>query len=63
MPSSRMVDVGWNALFKVSADSEYLDEDVRKIVERDSSQLLSVIGFVHGTSATAACKALHITEV
>jgi len=62
VPSSQMVDVGWNALFQGRASLQYLKEDIRKIIDRDSSQFLSVIGFVHGTSTAVVCKSLRIAE-
>ncbi|NTG78128.1 hypothetical protein G6L94_33955 [Agrobacterium rhizogenes] len=62
VPSSQMADVGWNALFEGRAGFQYLKEDIRKIIDRDRSQLLSVIGFVHGTSTAVVCKTLSISE-
>lgn len=62
MPASQSVDAGWNALFQRGADLQYLEEDIKKIINRDRSQFLSVIGFVNGTSTAVVCKTLRITE-
>ncbi|WP_168879822.1 hypothetical protein [Rhizobium sp. P28RR-XV] len=62
VPPSQMVDVGWNALFQGRAGSQYFKENIRNIMDRDTSQFLSVIGFVHGTSTAVVCKTLHIAE-
>ncbi|MBB3650103.1 hypothetical protein FHX14_006347 [Rhizobium sp. BK619] len=50
VPTSQSADVGWNALFQGRADRQHLEEDIKKIANRDRSQSLSVIGFVNGTS-------------
>jgi hypothetical protein len=62
VPASQSVDVGWNALFQGRAGLQYLEEDIRKIIDRDRSQFLSTIGFVHGTSTAVVCKTLRIAE-
>ncbi|MGZ9719065.1 hypothetical protein [Rhizobium miluonense] len=62
VPSSQSVDAGWNALFQGRAGLQYFKEDIRKIIDRDRSQFLSVIGFVHGTSTAVVCKTLRIAE-
>lgn len=62
VPASQSVDAGWNALFQRGADLQHLEEDIKKIVNRDRSQFLSVIGFVNGTSTAVVCKTLRITE-
>lgn len=62
VPASQLVDVGWNALFQGRAGLRHLKEDIKKIINRDRSQFLSVIGFVNGTSTAVVCKTLRITE-
>ncbi|MCV9946371.1 MULTISPECIES: hypothetical protein [unclassified Rhizobium] len=62
VPASQSVDVGWNALFQGRASLQYLEEDIRKIIDRDRSQFLSIIGFVNGTSTAVVCKILRISE-
>jgi hypothetical protein len=61
-PTSQLVDVGWNALFKGRVGLPPLEEDIKNIIDRDKSQFLSVIGFVNGTSTAVVCKTLRITE-
>lgn len=62
VPSSQSIDAGWNALFQGRAGPKDLNEDIRKIIDRDRSQFLSLIGFIHGASAAVVCKSLSITE-
>jgi len=62
VPASQSVDVGWNTLFQGRAGLQYLDEDIRKIIDRDRSQFLSVLGFGNGTSTAVVFKTLRISE-
>ncbi|MBB4238942.1 hypothetical protein [Rhizobium esperanzae] len=62
VPASQSVDAGWNALFQGQAGLQYLQEDIRKIIDRDRFQFLSIIGFVNGTSTAVVCKTLRIAE-
>jgi hypothetical protein len=62
VPVSKSVNVGWNALFQGRAGLQYLEEDIRKIIDRDRSQFLSILGFVNGTSTAVVCKTLRIVE-
>jgi len=62
VPASQLVDVGWNALFQGRASRQYLEEDIKKIIDRDRSQFLSVIGLVNGTSTAVVCKTLRVAE-
>lgn len=63
VPSSQLVDVGWNALFQGRATPQDLKDDIERIVNRDRSQFLSVVSFAHGTSMAVVCKSLGVTEV
>ncbi|WP_326893379.1 hypothetical protein U8P73_30855 (plasmid) [Rhizobium beringeri] len=62
VPVSKSVNVGWNALFQGRAGLQYLEEDIRKIIDRDRSQYLSILGFANGTSTAVVCKTLRIVE-
>ncbi|TWB45576.1 hypothetical protein FBZ98_11546 [Rhizobium sp. ERR 922] len=63
VPSSKLVDVGWNALFQGRTAPQDLKDDIEKIINRDRSQYLSVVSFAHGASMAVICKTLVVTEV
>jgi len=50
VPKSDVVDVGWNALFRVYLNPRDIPKEAEKIISRDPDQLLAVVGYLHGTS-------------